>query len=105
MTKNTTQCSDVQDRRMASISKLDSLANNIIIHYVKESERPSFLSEVKWNTGTDFLPILGSIIQYTYQNIETISNKDFLLGIQLRIDQEQPASSIQLSMCFHPDVL
>lgn len=51
---------------MASISKLDSLANNIIIHYVKESERPSFLSEVKWNTGTDFLPILGSIIQYTY---------------------------------------
>lgn len=46
---------------MASISKLDSLAN-IIIHYVKESERPSFLSEVKWNTETDFLPILGSII-------------------------------------------
>lgn len=51
---------------MAIISKLDSHANNTIFHPVKSFESPSSLSEVKGNTGTDVLPVLGSITQHTY---------------------------------------
>lgn len=60
---------------MASISKLDSHANNTILYHVKSFESPSFLSEVKGNTETDLLPVLGSIIQCTYYDIVTISSK------------------------------
>lgn len=48
MTKNTTHTAMTYwIRIMASISKLDSHANNTILHDIKEFESSSFLSEVK----------------------------------------------------------
>lgn len=67
MTKNTTHSAAIYwIRIIAIISKLDSHANNTIFHPVKSFESPSSLSEVKGNTGTDVLPVLGSITQHTY---------------------------------------
>lgn len=51
---------------MPSISKLDGYAKNTILHRVKSFEIPSLLSEVKENTETELLAVLGSTIQYTY---------------------------------------